>query len=126
MPKGVQVRVLLPAQSASAIWLGRFVQEIQLIAVFLPELFQFPDGVRLQRKRRFRIVECFLHPAVARRLLIDAPLRFARDAESISEIAMYHMMKESAIEKAKNRALKKLREACPKIQAATRKRGKFR
>ena len=32
---------------------------------------------------------------------------------SLSEIAMYHMMKESAVEKAKNRALAKLREAYP-------------
>ena len=31
----------------------------------------------------------------------------------MKEIGMYHMMKESAVEKAKNRAVKKLREAYP-------------
>ena len=51
---------------------------------------------------------------------------FGYRKETLSEIAMYHMMKEDAVEKAKNRALKKLREAYPKIQAATRKRGEFR
>ena len=32
---------------------------------------------------------------------------------TLKEIGMYHMMKESAVEKAKNRAVKKLREAYP-------------
>ena len=31
----------------------------------------------------------------------------------MKEIGMYHMMKESAVEKAKNRAVEKLREAYP-------------
>ena len=31
----------------------------------------------------------------------------------MKEIGMYHMMKESAVEKAKNRAIEKLREAYP-------------
>lgn len=32
---------------------------------------------------------------------------------TLKEIGMYHMMKESAVEKAKNRAVEKLREAYP-------------
>ena len=32
---------------------------------------------------------------------------------SLKEIGMYHMMKESAVEKAKNRTVEKLREAYP-------------
>ena len=38
---------------------------------------------------------------------------FGYRKESLTEIAMYHMMKESAVEKTKNRSLQKLREAYP-------------
>ena len=38
---------------------------------------------------------------------------FGYRKESLPEIAMYHMMKESAVEKTKDRALRKLREAYP-------------
>ena len=38
---------------------------------------------------------------------------FGYSEASLKEIGMYHMMKESAVEKAKNRAVEKLREAYP-------------
>ena len=38
---------------------------------------------------------------------------FGYPEETLREIGMYHMMKESAVEKAKNRALKKLVKAYP-------------
>ena len=38
---------------------------------------------------------------------------FGYPEETLREIGMYHMMKESAVEKAKNRAVEKLREAYP-------------
>ena len=38
---------------------------------------------------------------------------FGFEKTSLKEIGMYHMMKESAVEKAKNRAVEKLRESYP-------------
>ena len=38
---------------------------------------------------------------------------FGYPEATLKEIGMYHMMKESAVEKAKNRAVEKLREAYP-------------
>ena len=38
---------------------------------------------------------------------------FGYPEATLKEIGMYHMMKESAVEKAKNRAVEKLREASP-------------
>ena len=38
---------------------------------------------------------------------------FGYSEAALKEIGMYHMMKESAVEKAKNRAVEKLREAYP-------------
>ena len=38
---------------------------------------------------------------------------FGYPEATLKEIGMYHMMKESAVEKAKNRAIEKLREAYP-------------
>lgn len=73
-----------------------------------------PDEIIYRRVRMECLRELFdALPTKDKDILGKCYGAFGFSKLSIHEIAMYHMMKEDAVEKARNRALKKLRDAYP-------------